>query len=89
VDIYVVAPGSSIAAASPAFSAVPFKANTGYVSLAAGRYDVVVTPAGTKLPAIGPATIEVVASGIYTVAARDAAGGGGPLGVILLDDFVK
>lgn len=89
VDIYVVAPGSSIASASPAFSAVPFKANTGYVSLAAGRYDVVVTPAGTKLPAIGPATIEVAASGVYTVAARDAAGGGGPLGVILLDDFVN
>jgi hypothetical protein len=88
VDLYVVAPGASIAQATPAFSAVPFKANTGYVNLAAGRYDVVVTPTGSKTAAIGPATINVAASGVYTIAARDAAGGGGPLGVILLDDFV-
>ena len=87
VDLYVVARGASIAQATPAFSAVPFKANTGYVSLAAGQYDVVVTPAGSKSAAIGPATITVAANGIYTLAARDAAGGGAPLGVILLDDF--
>ena len=87
VDLYVVAPGASIAQATPAFSSVPFKANTGYVSLAAGRYDVVVTPAGSKTAAIGPATIQVAASGVYTIAARDAAGGGAPLGGVLLDDF--
>ena len=87
VDLYVVARGASIAQASPAFAGVPFKADTGYVSLAAGQYDVVVTPAGSKVAAIGPAPITVAANGVYTIAARDAAGGGAPLGVILLDDF--
>jgi hypothetical protein len=87
VDLYVVARGVSIAQATPAFTAVPFKADTGYVSLAAGQYDVVVTPAGSKTAAIGPAPITVAANGVYTIAARDAVGGGTPLGVILLDDF--
>lgn len=87
VDIYVVAPGASIDAVDPNFSAVPFLADTGYVSLDAGDYDVVVTPTGTKTPAIGPATITVAAGGIYTAAARDEVGGGLPLGLILFDDF--
>lgn len=86
VDLYVVAPGASIQAAAPAFTAVPFKATTGYVSLTAGAYDVVVTAAGSKTPAIGPAAITVANSGVYTIAARDAVGGGAPLGVISLDD---
>ncbi len=86
VDLYVVAPGTSIASATPAFSNVPFKADTGYVNLAAGRYDVVVTPTGSKTAAIGPATIQVVNGGVYTYAARDAVGSGTPLGLILLDD---
>ena len=89
VDIFVLAPGASLASATPAFSNVPFKANTGYVSLAAGSYDVVVTPTGTRTAAIGPARIVVANSGVYTIAARDAVGGGAPLGVILLDDFTN
>ena len=86
VDIYVVAPGGSIQSATPAFANVAFKANTGYVSLAAGRYDVIVTPTGSKTAAIGPATVTVANGGIYSVAARDAVGGGTPLSIISLDD---
>jgi hypothetical protein len=87
VDLFVLAPGASLATAAPAFTNVAFKANTGYVSLAAGSYDVVVTPTGTRTPAIGPARITVANGGVYTLAARDAVGGGAPLGVILLDDI--
>ena len=46
VDIYVTEPGASLEASTPAFTAVPFKAHTGYVSLPAGTYDVSVTQTG-------------------------------------------
>ena len=87
VDLYVVAPGTSLTGATPAFTNVPFKADTGYVDLAAGSYEVSVTPTGSKTAAIGPLAITVVNGGVYTVAARDAVGGGVPLSVITLDDF--
>ena len=89
VDIYVVdaGDGANLTNADPAFTDVPFLADTGYVSLAPADYDLVVTPAGTKLPAIGPITLTLEGNGVYTAAARDQAGGGVPLGLILLDDL--
>jgi len=87
VDIYLTAPGAGIASATPTYANVSFKADTGFVSYPAGSYDVTVTPAGSKTPAIGPATVTLKNEGIYTAVARDAAGGGAPLGLILLDDF--
>lgn len=87
VDIYLVAPGTDISTVAPALENVPFLAESGYLSVAPGDYDVVATPTGDTLPAIGPATISLVAGGIYTAAARDEFGTGTPLGLILLDDF--
>jgi hypothetical protein len=87
VDIYLTAPGAGIATATPTYANVAFKDDTGFVSYAAGSYDVTVTPAGSKTAAIGPATVTLKKTGIYTAVARDAAGGGAPLGLILLDDF--
>jgi ABC-type amino acid transport substrate-binding protein len=84
VDIYVVAAGSSIANAMPAFAKVPFKADTGYVSLAAGSYDVIIAPTGTKTEAI-KATLTFANAMVYTAVARDGAGLSSPLGVIGLD----
>jgi hypothetical protein len=88
VDVYVTAPGASIATAAPALTNVRFRAESGYLGLAAGSYDVTVTPTGTKTAAIGPATITIANGGVYTAAARDAVGGSSPFGLILLDDFV-
>jgi hypothetical protein len=89
VDLYVLAPGTALESATPAFTNVAFKADTGYVNLAAGTYEVSVTPTASKTAAIGPVSITLENGGVYTVAARDAAGGGTPLSVIPLDDLVQ
>lgn len=87
VDIYVTEPGASLDTSTPAFTAVPFKADTGYVSLPAGTYDVSVTPTGSTTPAIGPIPLNLQAGGIYVAIARDSAGPTLPLDLITLDDL--
>ena len=85
VDIYVVAPGSGTANQTPAFADVPFKASTGYVSLAAGSYDVIITPAGQASIEAIKATLTLSAGEVYTAVARDGINLTTPLGVIGLD----
>jgi len=89
VDIYLVAPGADITDLSPTLSSVLFLADTDFLSISPESYDVIVTAAGSKDAAIGPLTVSLDALGIYTIIATDGAGGGGPLSVILLDDFVN
>ncbi|RYY73142.1 MAG: DUF4397 domain-containing protein [Gammaproteobacteria bacterium] len=85
VDIYVLASGVSIANKTPAFANIPFKANTGYVSLAAGKYDVIITPAGQPSIVAIKATLDFMAGGVYTAVARDGVNLTTPLSVIGLD----
>lgn len=85
VDIYVLASGSGIGSSTPAFANVPFKANTGYVSLKPGSYDVIITPAGMPGVEAIKASLNFEAGKIYTAVARDGAGLSTSLGVIGLD----
>ncbi len=86
VDIYVAAPGTSIDGINPSFPNVAFKANTGYVGLTAGTYEVSVTPAGAKTPVAIFATLPLANGDVFTVIARDATGGGAPLGLLVEDE---
>lgn len=88
VDIYVTAVGADINNESPTLSAVAFKANTGYIALPEGDYDVTVTPAGTKTAAIGPATISLANGDVFTAIARDPLPGEMEFGLILLADSI-
>lgn len=85
VDIYVLPEGTAIGTNPPAFADIPFEANTGYVSLAAGSYDVIITSAGDPATEAIKATLEFANGGIYTAIARDGAALTTPLGVIGLD----
>jgi hypothetical protein len=89
VDVYLTADGISIATAAPIAAHLDFLNDTGFVSYPAGTYELTVTPAGSKIAAIGPTTVTLANDGIYTAVARDAPGGGTPLGLILLDDFAN
>jgi hypothetical protein len=86
-DVYLTPTGTSIASVNPTYASIPFQGDTGFVSFTAGSYALTVTAAGSKTPVIGPVTVQLANSGIYTAVARDATGGGTPLGLILLDDF--
>jgi trimeric autotransporter adhesin len=86
VDVYLTAPGAGIATATPTYAAVPFAADTGFVSYVQGGYDLTVTAAGSKTPIIGPIGAFLEDGEITTLVMREAPGGGAPYGLIQLDD---
>jgi hypothetical protein len=87
VDIYVVPAGTDITGAdvAPAFSGVEFPANTGFVSLGAGEYDVFVTLAGDTTPAIAVEGISFEGGEVITAIASDPAEGETLPGLVVID----
>ena len=71
VDIYLLPAGGDINAATPNFADVPFAADTGQLSIAAGTYDIFVTLAGSKTPAISAAGVALTGGEVWEILARD------------------
>ncbi len=86
VDIYITAPGADINGLTPNLSDVDFKQNSGYLEVAAGNYQVRITPAGTKTVAIDTGALTLAAGQIRTAIDVETAGGGAPLSALLLAD---
>ncbi len=87
VDIYITAPNADISMMTPSLTAVPFKAESGYLEVPAGDYQVRITPTGTKTVAIDTGALTLVAGQIRTAIAIEAQGGGTPLTALLLADL--
>ena len=94
VDIYIlepdVLPSDPGIEPEPELTNVPLGADTGFLSVAPGMYDIYVTPTGDDLTlAISALDTPLAAGGVYSAIARDNTGGAGgfPLGLILFDDF--
>lgn len=87
VDIYVEAPGTDITGISPTLSNVSFKTASDYLAVAAGSYEVYITPTGSKTVALDSGSITLTAGQIRTAVALDAPGGGTPLTAIVLKDL--
>jgi hypothetical protein len=48
VDLYLVAPGASLAGVAPIATAINFGANTGYLNAPSGTYSIVALPSGSR-----------------------------------------
>lgn len=89
VDLYLVAAGTDIANEDPAFEDVPFGADTGVLSIAAGTYDAYVTLADDKTPAISLTGLVFAGGEVLDVIARDPAtdGSEGALPLAFVIDY--
>lgn len=89
VDVYVTAVGADINNETATLPSFAFKANTGYLALPAGDYDVTVTGPGSKQAVIGPAMISIDNGGVYTAIARNPLPGATEPGLIVLADALN
>ncbi|MFQ2154145.1 DUF4397 domain-containing protein [Aeromonas sanarellii] len=85
VDVYLTT-GSDIGGATPVLKAVPFKADSGYLVVAAGDYFVTVTASGNKAPVIGPLPVTLADGQVLTAAALSDSVGGVDPALLILED---
>jgi len=88
VDVYVVTTGSGIAGVNPRIPSLAYTTASSYLSLAAASYDVIMTVPGTQnIISNLSATYPLTAGQIRTVVVLDAPNGGGPYGLLELNDL--
>jgi uncharacterized protein DUF4397 len=87
VDVYVVPTAQGIAGVNPQFNAAYPNASN-YLSLSANTYDVIMTVQGTQnIISNLTTTIPLTSGQIRTVVVLDAPNGGGPYGLLTLNDL--
>ena len=87
VDVYVTEPHADLHAAEPLIQEFEFKADSGYLEVPAGDYQVRITVAGTSTVAIDTGALTLESGLVYTAFALDPAHVGGDFGVLLLNDL--
>lgn len=86
VDVYVTAPGEELAGATPTLTNFEFKANSGYLSVPAGDYQVRVAVAGTQQVAIDTGALTLTEGSVRTAFALDPAPASDTFSALLLED---
>ena len=88
VDIYVVPTGQGIAGTNPVIANLAYQSASSYLSLSAQSYDVTVTVRGTQSIINNlTGTYPLTAGQIRTLVILDASTGGGPYGLLELNDL--
>jgi hypothetical protein len=75
-DVYIVAPATDLNSVSPTISNLAFGATTGYQGVAAGSYDIVLTPVGQKFSAVDTGSISFVSGQVRTFVGLNSQSGG-------------
>lgn len=91
LEIYLTAPGASLADEEPDYTGLRFGSDTGYVSELAGNYQLTLAIADTETPDALPQVlltqeIALADSGIYTLLIADSVGGVMPPQYLSIDD---
>lgn len=84
VDVYLSAPGASLAGLAPTLDDVPFKGATGQLTVPAGDYQVRITAGAGGAPVFDTGTITLPAGGDLCLAALEAKLGASPVTLIAL-----
>ena len=75
-DVYIVTAATDIDTVSPTLSSLPFDSASGYQSLAAGSYEIILTPAGQKFPAVDTGSLSFASGQVRTFVGLNSQGGG-------------
>jgi hypothetical protein len=77
-DVYVVTPATDLNTVSPTLSNLGFDSASGYQSLTAGSYEIVLTPAGQKFPAVDTGSLSFSSGQVRTFVGLNSQSGGFP-----------
>jgi Domain of unknown function (DUF4397) len=75
-DVYIVAPLTDLNTVSPTITNLAFGSSTGYQGIAAGSYDVVLTPVGQKFSAVDTGSLTFISGQVRTFVGLNSQSGG-------------